>query len=82
MLWLFGQIWLWLLVAFALGVVTTVVVLRPRRKSVPSATHAEQTQVLPLPPDEYVDPEPEPDAGDCARGRRSGTLPIDWPPAS
>ncbi|PRX50321.1 hypothetical protein B0I33_102442 [Prauserella shujinwangii] len=32
MLWLFGQIWLWLLLAFALGVALTVLVLAPWRR--------------------------------------------------
>lgn len=79
MLWLFAQIWLWLLAAFVLGAITTAVVMRTaRRRTPPPPVPAEQTQWIPPPPDVYVDPEPQ----DAERGRRSGTLPIDWPPAS
>jgi hypothetical protein len=84
MLWLFTQIWLWLLVAFVLGALTAAVVMRTaRRRTPPPPAPTEQTQRLPAPPDEYVDPEPwDPEPHDADRGRRSGTLPIDWPPAS
>ncbi|KID31713.1 hypothetical protein HQ32_00591 [Prauserella sp. Am3] len=33
MLWLFGQIWLWLLIAFALGALSTALILRPPQRS-------------------------------------------------
>ncbi|TNC28078.1 hypothetical protein [Amycolatopsis alkalitolerans] len=75
MLWLFGQIWLWLLAAFVLGAAAGALVMRRARRPAPPPVQAEQTQWLPRPPDEYVDPE-QPD-----RGHRSGTLPIDWPPS-
>jgi hypothetical protein len=45
MVWLFGQIWLWLIVAFALGALTSWLVLR-------SAQHSE--------PEPELEPEPEP----------------------
>jgi hypothetical protein len=62
MVWLFGQIWLWLIVAFALGAVSAWLVLRttqrPRRPEPEPATEpelyyepeplaAEQTQFIP-----------------------------------
>ncbi|MEV6875169.1 hypothetical protein [Amycolatopsis sp. NPDC051128] len=63
MLWLFGQIWLWLIVAFVLGVLTAWLVLRasPRPKPEPAGeagepaeprheptpSAAEQTQFIP-----------------------------------
>lgn len=90
MLSLLEQVWPWLLGAFALGAVVAAVVTRVLGRRAPDASPpapsrvapppagAEQTQVIPRPPDEYVDPE----QGDSARGRRSGTLPIDWPPAN
>jgi hypothetical protein len=80
------QVWPWLLGAFALGAVVAAVVMRmvgrrtpePPPRVAPPPAPAEQTQVIPRPPDQYVEPDP----GDSARGRRSGTLPTDWPPAS
>jgi hypothetical protein len=80
MWWLFGQIWLWLLVAFVLGAATAAVLIRAgrRRTPPPPVAPAEQTQWIAPPPGEYIDPEPP----DTDRGRRSGTLPIDWPPAT
>lgn len=63
MLWLFGQIWLWLLVAFALGAVTTWLLMRAlqRQQQPPESAYepfpeeepvssAEQTQFIPAPP--------------------------------
>ncbi|MGW5747813.1 hypothetical protein [Amycolatopsis sp. NPDC003861] len=62
MFWLFGQIWLWLIVAFALGALTSWLVLRttkspqPAREEKPEAEPAyepppplstEQTQFIP-----------------------------------
>lgn len=61
MFWLFGQIWLWLIVAFALGALTSWLVLRaaprPEADPVPEAEpeeyepppplSAEQTQFIP-----------------------------------
>jgi hypothetical protein len=43
MFWLFGQIWLWLIVAFALGAVTSWLVLHaaPRPRPEPAAREAE-----------------------------------------
>ncbi|WAL66220.1 hypothetical protein ORV05_36200 [Amycolatopsis cynarae] len=79
MWWLFGQIWLWLLIAFLLGAATAALLLRPRRTRTPPPTSPEeQTERLPPARDEYRDPEPD----DPARGRRSGTLPVDWPPTT
>ncbi|MBK1785315.1 hypothetical protein [Prauserella cavernicola] len=75
MLWLFGQIWVWLLVSFALGAGLTALLLGGRRRrrepsarsAAPRPTAAEQTGNLPvtgaLPavrrPDRHAEPEPE-----------------------
>ncbi|WP_328448129.1 MULTISPECIES: hypothetical protein [unclassified Amycolatopsis] len=59
MVWLFGQIWLWLIVAFALGALSAWLVLRTTRRPEPEPRHeyepepyyeptaAEQTQFIP-----------------------------------
>src|SRR5438128_2593538 len=87
MIWLFGQIWLWLIIAFALGALTSWLFLRPR----PSTKHrpepepeyepespAEQTQFIPAAwaqhqPDRVVYDDEEPDEPD---GHREGRLPL------
>jgi hypothetical protein len=51
MVWLFGQIWLWLIVAFALGALTSWLVLRSVQRPKPAPEPAE---------DVYYEPEPEP----------------------
>jgi hypothetical protein len=88
--WLFGQIWLWLIVAFALGAVSAWLVLRtgPRPQDPPEPaaepgyaaeepplSAAEQTQFIP-----YVGPDPDhfvdaPDAPEPV-GHREGHLPL------
>jgi len=51
MFWLFGQIWLWLIVAFALGALTSWLVLRtaprPRAAPVPEAEPEEEYEPPP-----------------------------------
>ncbi|WP_236796441.1 hypothetical protein [Amycolatopsis sp. GM8] len=72
--------WLWLVGAFVLGVAVGALIVRLTRRRVPVVpppVPAEQTMWIPRVPDEYVDPETR----DADHGRRSGTLPIDWPPA-
>ncbi|MFD9893182.1 hypothetical protein ACFWY9_27875 [Amycolatopsis sp. NPDC059027] len=49
MFWLFAQIWLWLLVAFLLGMVVTWLLMRAAQRRETSAEAA------------YAEPEPEPD---------------------
>ncbi|MGW4520453.1 hypothetical protein [Amycolatopsis sp. NPDC004378] len=52
MVWLFGQIWLWLIIAFLLGALTSWLVLRT----------AQRPKAEPVPEDHYYDePEPEPE---------------------
>lgn len=52
MIWLFGQIWLWLIVAFALGALTSWLVLRttPRPKPAPEPAPDEEPRYEPEPP--------------------------------
>jgi hypothetical protein len=79
MWWLFGQLWLWLLAAFALGAATTLLLTRSGRphRPAPPPVPAEETRPVPRATGEYAGPGPEEDTG---RGRRSGTLPYGWPP--
>jgi hypothetical protein len=53
MVWLFGQIWLWLIIAFALGALTSWLVLRAAQR--PKAAPEPE----PYEPEPY-EPEPEP----------------------
>ncbi|MBB5853316.1 hypothetical protein ACFQ05_08435 [Amycolatopsis umgeniensis] len=53
MLWLFGQIWLWLLISFALGCGVTWLLMRGERQERP-APEPERVAAAP------VEPEPEP----------------------
>ncbi|MEU0792297.1 hypothetical protein ABZ342_19695 [Amycolatopsis sp. NPDC005961] len=57
MVWLFGQIWLWLIIAFALGALTSWLVLRTQRP---------KPRPEPEPEPEFVDvyDEPEPSAAE------------------
>ncbi|KDN20458.1 hypothetical protein [Amycolatopsis rifamycinica] len=54
MFWLFGQIWLWLIVAFALGALTSWLVLRtaqrPRPEPEPEPEPEEEPRYEPPPP--------------------------------
>ncbi len=65
MLWLFGQIWLWLIVSFALGAAATWLLMRalqrrqpqenayeppPLPEEEPEERSAERTQFIPAPP--------------------------------
>ncbi|WIY07368.1 hypothetical protein QRX60_15720 [Amycolatopsis mongoliensis] len=52
MVWLFGQIWLWLVIAFALGALTSWLVLRTTRRPRPAAEPVDEA---------YYEPEPEPE---------------------
>lgn len=75
MVWLFGQIWLWLIIAFALGALTSWLLLRatqhrphaepepePRHEpeAVPEPLAAEQTQFIPAAWAQQAPHEPEP----------------------
>ncbi|MCR6484372.1 hypothetical protein M8542_16230 [Amycolatopsis sp. OK19-0408] len=92
MLWLFGEIWLWLVIAFALGALTSWLVLRAtqRPKAEPHPVYepepepapepAEQTQFIPA---AWVHPEPDhpverhfPDDEHEPEGHREGHLPL------
>ncbi|WP_326957177.1 hypothetical protein [Amycolatopsis sp. NBC_01286] len=88
MVWLFGQIWLWLIVAFALGAVSAWLVLRtqhtapePTREPEPyyeptPRDEAEQTQFIPAanfqPTEESRYDEDTPEPA----GHREGHLPL------
>ncbi len=53
MFWLFGQIWLWLIVAFALGALTSWLVLRTAQRPKPAREEepaAEEPRYEPPPP--------------------------------
>lgn len=52
MVWLFGQIWLWLIAAFVLGALTSWLLLRTTRRP------------RPAPVQETYEPEPEPSAAE------------------
>ncbi|WP_409494897.1 hypothetical protein [Amycolatopsis sp. cmx-11-12] len=54
MFWLFGQIWLWLLISFALGCGVTWLMTRGERRERPAAPEPEH------PAPAYSEPEPEP----------------------
>ncbi|MFJ8917626.1 hypothetical protein [Amycolatopsis sp. NPDC102389] len=56
MLWLFGQIWLWLLISFALGCGVTWLLMRGERRERPAAEPAAPEPVGAVAPE----PEPEP----------------------
>ncbi|WP_158882170.1 hypothetical protein [Amycolatopsis anabasis] len=87
MFWLFGQIWLWLLIAFTLGAALTGFLLTAagRRRTAPVAAEPEDTQRFTAArrwpeepsPDEPYDQEAETGyeikSGDL--GHREGTLP-------
>ena len=91
MFWLFGQIWLWRIVSFALGALCAWLVLRPRGKPKtetppePAFDHeeppphaTEQTQFIPAAHyDEHRFPaaEPDDDPGE-PEGHREGHLPM------
>ncbi|MDQ7806318.1 hypothetical protein Q5425_21460 [Amycolatopsis sp. A133] len=48
MMWLFGQIWLWLIVAFALGALTSWLVLRARPRPSPEPSPEPSAEAEPL----------------------------------
>jgi hypothetical protein len=79
MWWLFGQLWLWLFAAFALGAATSLLLTRDRRTGSTPPVPTEETRQLPPSHGEYAEPGPQDDTG---QGRWSGTLPLDWPPTS
>lgn len=74
MLWLFGQIWVWLLVAFALGAALTALVLRPRPRRAelgrrpPPPESPERTRWIPAAAPTRDDEAPD-------HGHREGVLP-------
>ncbi|WP_410648101.1 hypothetical protein [Amycolatopsis sp. cmx-4-54] len=57
MLWLFGQIWLWLLISFALGCGATWLLMRGERRERPAAEPVARPE---LPAPVPAEPEPEP----------------------
>ncbi|MEV6831393.1 hypothetical protein [Amycolatopsis sp. NPDC051102] len=92
MVWLFGQIWLWLIVAFALGALTSWLLQRvahrprpqPEPEPEPEAQYepppplsTEQTQFIPAAWAQHA-PEPRPAAADEPEpvGHREGHLPL------
>ncbi|KZB87194.1 hypothetical protein [Amycolatopsis regifaucium] len=60
MLWLFGQIWLWLLISFALGCGVTWLMMRGdrREQATPASAAPEPERAAPVPA--YADPDPGP----------------------
>ena len=91
MMWLFGQIWLWLVLAFALGALTSWLVLRTAQRPKPEPrpqpeppreppyepSAAEQTQFIPAAWAQHPPPEPDPDADvPEPAGHREGLLPL------
>lgn len=89
MMWLFGQIWLWLILAFALGALTSWLVLRtaprpkpepptePRYEAEPEPSAAEQTQFIPAAWAQHAPPEPSEDVDvPEPAGHREGRLPL------
>jgi hypothetical protein len=89
MMWLFGEIWLWLIVAFALGALTSWLLLRtvqrpkpepppePRYEPEPEPSAAEQTQFIPAAWAQHPPKEPDQDV-DAPEpvGHREGLLPL------
>lgn len=92
MVWLFGQIWLWLIIAFALGALTSWLLLRATQhrpqhepepehepEAVPEPLAAEQTQFIPAAWAQQAPHEPEPAEDDDVPepvGHREGHLPL------
>lgn len=92
MVWLFGQIWLWLIIAFALGALTSWLLLRATQhrpqhepepehepEAVPEPLAAEQTQFIPAAWAQQAPHEPEPAEDDDVPepvGHREGRLPL------
>jgi hypothetical protein len=91
MMWLFGQIWLWLIAAFALGALTSWLLLRtttkkpepapePEHEYEPEPSPAEQTQFIPAAwtqaePDRPAPPDDVEDEPEPV-GHREGRLPL------
>lgn len=74
MLWLFGQIWLWMLLSFALGAGVTALVMR-RTPARPEPVYEEQAEA------EYVPgPPPNPYLLDDGVGEYPPRAPTAWPP--
>ncbi|WP_410669840.1 hypothetical protein [Amycolatopsis sp. cmx-4-68] len=70
MMWLFGQIWLWLVVAFALGALTSWLVLRATQHPRPAPHEPEA---------EYEhEHEPEPVAPDPLSTEQTQFIPAAW----
>lgn len=69
MLWLFGQIWLWLILAFALGALTSWLVLRKAKPAEPrGAAEAEAP----------YEPEPEPRYDEPLAAEQTQFIPAAW----
>lgn len=70
MMWLFGQIWLWLIIAFALGALTSWLVLRGT---------AGRTRPEPFPePEAVYEHEPEPVVPDPLSTEQTQFIPAAW----
>ena len=65
MVWLFGQIWLWLVVAFALGALTSWLLLRAAQRPKPQ-------------PEPEPAPEPEPEAHYEEPAEQTQFIPAAW----
>ncbi|MGW4829551.1 hypothetical protein ACWEOG_18350 [Amycolatopsis japonica] len=61
MLWLFGQIWLWLLISFALGCGVTWLLMRGERRERPATEPVAHEPVRGFPVEHDPDPEPVPE---------------------
>ncbi|MFJ1766683.1 hypothetical protein ACIOD2_40590 [Amycolatopsis sp. NPDC088138] len=90
MVWLFGQIWLWLIVAFALGALSSWLVLRTTRTTRPTPQEqepeyeyepepysaAEQTQFIPATTFQPTEESRYDDDTPEPAGHREGHLPL------
>ncbi|MDT7801972.1 MAG: hypothetical protein QOI78_5405 [Actinomycetota bacterium] len=88
MVWLFGQIWLWLIVAFALGALSAWLVLRTTRRAQPTRHEpepeyepepyyeAEQTQFIPATTFQPTEESRYDDDTPEPAGHREGHLPL------
>jgi hypothetical protein len=82
MLWLFGQIWLWSLISFALGAAVTALLLtrvnreRAKPESAPSANQPHYATTTP----QYANPSYTNDSYDQrAQPEYPGRPPLEWP---
>ncbi len=72
MVWLFGQIWLWLIIAFTLGALTSWLVLRTAQRPKPQPQH--QPRFEPEPEPEFV----EDDRYEPSAAEQTQFIPAAW----